>query len=389
MRIQIILGTRPEAIKLYPVILGLKSLPACDVQLHVTVSGQHRQMLDQFLHITGLQPDADLNVMRVDQKLDLTTSKLFSKMHPVISAFNPDIIMVQGDTLTAFVGAMIGFHHQAKIAHVEAGLRSDNLASPWPEEGYRQMISRIADWHFAPTEIAQQNLLSEGIDPQKIHVTGNTVVEALGMFRDKLKNSTDFRAKLAKQFAFLNPAKKMILVTMHRRENHGDGVAGICKALRILSARDDVQIVLPIHQNPKVRGPVTQALQGCDNIHLLGPQEYIPFVYLMEHSHIILTDSGGVQEEAPSFHKPVLVLRDTTERPEGIAAGVAKLVGTNSDVIVKQATALLDGKTYAAMSHGKSPYGDGKASARIIDILRGDSITPEAQKQTASCKEFA
>jgi UDP-N-acetylglucosamine 2-epimerase (non-hydrolysing) len=384
MKIQVILGTRPEIIKLYPFIAALKSGVFPNISLHVTVTGQHRQLLDQFLHMTGLRPDVDLKIMRPNQSLDITTSKAFARLHSVISDFNPDWIMVQGDTLSAFTGAMIGFHHRIPVAHVEAGLRSHKLHSPWPEEGYRQMIARIANMHFAPTERAKAHLIQEGIAEEMIVVTGNTVVESSYLFARNLADNATLSEELAHAFSFLNPNKKMLLVTTHRRENMGDGIASICSALKQLSTRDDVQIVLPIHQNPRVWHPIREALGAQQHIYLLPPQEYMPFLYLMQRAHIILTDSGGVQEEAPSLGKPVLVLRDTTERHEGIEAGVAKLVGTDATDIVRETALLLDNDTaYASMVGATNPYGDGTATQRILMHLCGhyiipDSVTPPA-----------
>lgn len=377
-KIQVIFGTRPEAIKLYPVIMALKALPAVDVRVQVTVTGQHRQMLDQFLELTGLTPDVDLDIMRPDQSLNLTTSKLFERLPKPVMEFNPDWIVVQGDTVSAFCGAMIGFHHQVKVAHVEAGLRSYNLQAPWPEEGYRQMISRLAAIHFAPTERARTHLLSEGVAAEKIHVTGNTVVEAFQHFTQRIEHDSGLKQQLAEKFSFLDSSKKMILVTTHRRENQGQGIDDICKALAALGAREDVQVVLPIHQNPRVREPVKNALKHSKNVVLLDPQEYVPFLYLMNRAYLLLTDSGGIQEEAPSLGKPVLVMRETTERPEGIEAGVAKLVGTDPERILNAIMPLLnDPAAYAQMARASNPYGDGKATERIIAALCAEeAITP-------------
>lgn len=378
MKIQCILGTRPEIIKLYPLISALRSGAYPNVQLHVTITGQHRQLMDQFLRMTGLQPDSDLKIMRPNQSLDLTTSKAFARLHSVITEFAPDWIVVQGDTLSAFSGAIIGFHHRIAVAHVEAGLRSFQLDSPWPEEGYRQMIARIARAHFAPTALAKQHLLQEGIAESLIHVTGNTVVEALQLFNARLRDDAALMRELQQQFSFIDPKKKLILVTTHRRENHGEGIAAICRALEQLGGREDVQIALPIHQNPRVSAPIRKALGHVPSIHLLPPQEYMPFLYLMARAHLILTDSGGVQEEAPSLGIPVLVMRDTTERPEGIDAGVAKLVGTDARNIVHEASRLLDDKTaHKAMARAVNPYGDGTATKKILTHLCGKPARPK------------
>ncbi len=369
MRILIILGTRPEAIKLAPIILRLQKERACRVR--VCVTGQHRQMLDQVLKLFAITPEHDLDLMRPDQGLSELSARILQGIQPLLQDERPDWVVVQGDTTTAFIGALAGFYAGIRVAHVEAGLRTGDRFQPWPEEVNRRMVSSLADLHCAPTGTARDNLLREGIPGEDIVVTGNTVIDALLMARDMVSNRQDLSVTMKKVFSFLDSGRKLILVTGHRRENFGDGFRNICHALVRLASRPDAQIVYPVHLNPNVQQPVNELLGNCGHVHLLPPQEYLPFVYLMERAHIVITDSGGIQEEAPSLGKPVLVMRRTTERPEAVQAGTAKLVGTDPERIVAAANELMDdAQAYQAMSQAHNPYGDGCAAQRICDCLQ-------------------
>lgn len=363
-------GTRPEAIKMAPVVNELRgSLTAAETR--VCITGQHRQMLDQVLEIFSIRPDFDLNVMRDGQQLTDVTVRVLEGLHEVLASFRPDMVIVQGDTTTAFGASLAAYYQRIPVAHVEAGLRTGNIYAPWPEEINRRLTGAIARVHFAPTELAKENLLREGVDASAIHVTGNTVVDALLSVVKRLQADTDTTRRLAAEFDFLHPARKLILVTGHRRENFGAGFQNICEALRELAARPDVQIVYPVHLNPNVQRPVRQILAGAPNVHLLEPLDYLPFVYLMNRAHVILTDSGGIQEEAPSLGKPVLVMRDTTERPEAVGAGTVRLVGTDRARIVTETQRLLDSRAeYESMARAHNPYGDGFAAQRIAQALR-------------------
>jgi len=369
-RILVTFGTRPEAIKLAPVINEMRrSLTSTNTQ--VCITGQHRQMLDQVLDIFSIKPDFDLKVMREGQQLTDVTVRILSGLQDVLSTYRPDMVMVQGDTTTAFAASLAAYYQRIPVAHVEAGLRTGNIYAPWPEEINRRLTAAITRVHFAPTELAKENLLREGVDASSIHVTGNTVVDALFSVIDRLGADAETARGLAGQFDFLHPARRTILVTGHRRENFGHGFENICEALHQLAARPDVQIVYPVHLNPNVREPVQRILGGVPNVYLLGPLDYLPFVYLMHRAHIILTDSGGIQEEAPSLGKPVLVMRDTTERPEAVGAGTVRLVGTDCARIVAETGRLLDcADGYEAMARAHNPYGDGKAASRIALALR-------------------
>lgn len=352
-----------------PLVQRLYAHP--DIDAKVCVTAQHREMLDQVLELFEIEPDYDLNIMMPGQTLTDITVNILKGMESVLHQCKPDAVLVHGDTTTTQAASLAAFYQQIPVGHVEAGLRTGNLYSPWPEEANRKLTGVLTKWHFAPTEQSRQNLLAESVPAQNIHVTGNTVIDALLEVRNKLETNPELNKAIADFFPFLNNDKKMILVTGHRRESHGSGFDRICQALAN-TAREfkDVQIVYPVHLNPNVREPVNRLLAGIDNIHLIKPLDYLPFVYLMNRSSIILTDSGGVQEEGPSLGKPILVMRETTERPEAIEAGTVKLVGTDVEQIVNScATLLTDQSAYDKMSFAHNPYGDGKASQRIIDAL--------------------
>jgi UDP-N-acetylglucosamine 2-epimerase (non-hydrolysing) len=368
MKIMVVFGTRPEAIKMVPVVMALKARPEFNVQ--VCVTAQHREMLDQVLSLFEIIPDFDLNLMTPGQSLGGLTSRALQGLEEVFQAQKPDLVLVHGDTTTTFTASLAAFYQQIKIGHVEAGLRTGDIYSPWPEEFNRRVTGIVANYHFAPTEVSEKNLLAESTMPESILVTGNTVIDALQWVVNKVEDDKTLSAQLAAKFDFIDPSKKMILVTGHRRENFGDGFLSICQSLKELAQRDDVQIIYPVHLNPNVQKPVNDILGEMNNVHLIAPQDYLPFVYLMNQSHIILTDSGGVQEEAPSLGKPVLVMRDTTERPEAVEAGTVKLVGTNTQTIKQSVIELLDNnEAYKAMSFAHNPYGDGQASKRIADFI--------------------
>jgi len=364
-----IFGTRPEAIKMAPLCLKLMKDPRFDAKICVT--GQHRDMLDSVLTFFQLNPDFDLNVMRPGHTLNSLSAAILSGLGDLFSNFRPDIVLVHGDTTSSFAATLASFHENIPVAHVEAGLRTGNITSPWPEEANRTLTARLANLHFAPTEMSSNNLKSENIPNSNIIVTGNTVIDALLTVRQQFEDDDEIAQGFESQFDFLHKDKKLILVTGHRRESFGDGFVRICKAISMLAENNpEAQIVYPVHLNPNVKGPVQDNLSGFDNIHLLPPLGYLPFVYLMMKSHLILTDSGGVQEEAPSLGKPVLVMRDNTERPEAVDAGTVKLVGTNVDQIVSGVQQLLDDETaYLKMSQAHNPYGDGMASSRIVEAL--------------------
>ncbi len=337
----------------------------------VCVTGQHREMLDQVLSLFELKPDYDLNIMKPGQDLTDVTAGILTSLKPVLAEFKPDIVLVHGDTATTFAASLAAYYQQIPVGHVEAGLCTGNIYSPWPEEGNRKLTGALATLHFAPTETSRQNLLNEGVGEERILVTGNTVIDALLDVVAKLEASQSLQKQFSQQFNFLRADKKLILVTGHRRESFGGGFERICRALvDTAKAHPEVQVVYPVHLNPNVREPVNRLLQGIENVHLIEPLDYLPFVYLMNRAHLILTDSGGIQEEAPSLGKPVLVMRDTTERPEAVEAGTVKLVGTDTDMIVKHLNMLLsDEAAYAAMSRAHNPYGDGRACSRIQEGL--------------------
>ncbi|TMO76259.1 UDP-N-acetylglucosamine 2-epimerase (non-hydrolyzing) [Pseudoalteromonas sp. S3776] len=370
MKILSIFGTRPEAIKMAPLVKALNEAEGIDAK--VCVTAQHREMLDQVLDLFEIVPEYDLNIMKPGQSLYDVTTNILLGLKPILEEFKPDLILVHGDTSTTLSASLAAFYQQIPVGHVEAGLRTGNLASPWPEEGNRKLTGAITKLHFAPTDTSQQNLLNEGVDPNDIVVTGNTVIDALLQVVDKVKKDDALISKLKAQFPELDETKKLILVTGHRRESFGGGFERICEALaEIATAHPEAQVLYPMHLNPNVREPVNRILKNVDNVHLIEPQDYLPFVYLMNQAHIIVTDSGGVQEEAPSLGKPVLVMRDTTERPEAVEAGTVKLVGTNKERIISEVKNLLtNAQEYQTMSRAHNPYGDGKACERIVAKIK-------------------
>lgn len=368
MKVLQVFGTRPEAIKMAPVVHALNN--AVGIENKVCVTAQHRGMLDQVLGFFSITPDYDLDIMEAGQTLASVTARILSNFTKVLEIEKPDLVLVHGDTNTTLSASLASFYQKIPVGHIEAGLRTGNIYSPWPEEANRKLTSSLASFHFAPTEKAKLNLIAEGVAEQNIFVTGNTVVDGLFLAIDKLNNNEEKQENYKKQFSFLNPAKKLILVTGHRRENFGDGFENICAALNELSKRDDCEILYPVHLNPNVKEPVHRYLQNKKNIYLVEPQGYPSFVYLMERCSIILTDSGGIQEEAPSLGKPVLVMRDNTERPEAVEAGTVKLVGTDKDKIIAETKNLLtNDKDYYAMSQAHNPYGDGTAAKKIREII--------------------
>lgn len=371
MKVLTVFGTRPEAIKMAPLVHALDADKRFESKCCVTA--QHREMLDQVLELFEITPDYDLNLMKAGQTLPEVTSRILLELTPVLEEFRPDVVLVHGDTATTFAASLAAYYQQIPVGHVEAGLRTGNIYSPWPEEANRKLTGCLTRYNFAPTETSKNNLLTENYPESAISVTGNTVIDALLMVKSKLENDEVLRTKLASQFPFLQPDKKLILVTGHRRESFGGGFERICEALvDVAHAHSDVQVVYPVHLNPNVQEPVNRLLADVENIKLIEPQQYLPFVYLMNSAHIILTDSGGIQEEAPSLGKPVLVMRDTTERPEAVDAGTVRLVGTDASKIVKTLNELLNNKhAYNAMSFAHNPYGDGNACARILDTLAG------------------
>lgn len=372
-RILTVFGTRPEAIKMLPLALALKENDSIDSA--VCVTAQHREMLDQVLNLFGVTPDYDLDIMKQGQDLFDITSRVLLGMRSVLREFRPDIVLVHGDTTTTFAVSVASFYEHIKIGHVEAGLRTWNLNSPWPEEGNRQLTDVLADYYFTPTDTSAENLREEKRDEKKIYVTGNTVIDALVSVIKKISTSDIHQTVLERTVEnagyLINISRRVILVTGHRRENFGEGFLNMFTAIRdIARSNPDVDIVYPVHLNPNVRKPVYDILSGEENIYLIEPLDYEPFIYLMSKSYLIMTDSGGIQEEAPSLGKPVLVMRDTTERPEAVIAGTVKLVGTNYKVIIEETQDLLDDeKKYKKMSKAHNPYGDGKACERIIEVL--------------------
>ncbi|EOC0112921.1 non-hydrolyzing UDP-N-acetylglucosamine 2-epimerase [Cronobacter sakazakii] len=375
MRVLTVFGTRPEAIKMAPLVHALAQDPAFDTR--VCVTAQHRQMLDQVLHLFSIVPDYDLNIMKPGQGLTEITCRILEGLKPILTEFRPDVVLVHGDTTTTIATSLAAFYQRIPVGHVEAGLRTGDLYSPWPEEANRTLTGHLAMYHFAPTELSRQNLLRENIPDARIFVTGNTVIDALIAVRDRVMADEPLRLRLETQYPFLDGDKKMILVTGHRRESFGEGFEQICRALADIAAQNrDVQIVYPVHLNPNVTEPVNRILGHIDSIVLIEPQEYLPFVWLMNHAWLILTDSGGIQEEAPSLGKPVLVMRETTERPEAVEAGTVRLVGTDTQRIVAEVTRLLhDEAAYQAMSHAHNPYGDGQACERILHALKNNRVS--------------
>ncbi|EHK6828812.1 TPA: UDP-N-acetylglucosamine 2-epimerase (non-hydrolyzing) [Escherichia coli] len=369
-RVLIVFGTRPEAIKMAPIVKAFQATR--DIDVRVCVTGQHREMLDQVLNLFEITPEYDLNIMKPGQDLTDVTTAILQGLKPVFADFQPDRILVHGDTATSFAATLAAYYHRIAVGHVEAGLRTGNIYSPWPEEGMRRLTGGIADQHYTPTISSLKNLIMENIAPETIFVTGNSVIDALLEVSQRIDSNVNMNADLAGRFPFLDQSKKLILVTGHRRENHGDGFERICKALATLAQRDDVQIVYPVHLNPNVQEPVNRNLKGLNNVHLIEPQDYLPFVYLMKQSYLILTDSGGIQEEAPTLGKPVLCMRDTTERPAAVKAGTVRLVGTSDEAIVSETVRLLDDElAYKMMSQANNPYGDGKTSQRIVEAVLG------------------
>lgn len=373
-KILLVFGTRPEAIKMAPLVKALQK-DTEHFETRVCVTAQHRQMLDQVLEVFGITPEYDLNIMAPNQDLYDITAKVLLGLREVLKDFRPDTVLVHGDTTTSMAASLAAFYMQIPVGHVEAGLRTYNMLSPWPEEMNRQVTDRICTYYFAPTEQSRANLLQENIDAKKIFITGNTVIDALLMAVDIISTTAGVKEKMAKELqekGYTVGDREYILVTGHRRENFGDGFLHICKAIKELAAlHPEMDIVYPVHLNPNVQKPVYELLSGLSNVYLISPLDYLPFIYAMQHSTLLLTDSGGVQEEAPSLGKPVLVMRDTTERPEAVEAGTVKLVGTDTEAIVSNVTALLqDKEMYKRMSETHNPYGDGQACERIIAALR-------------------
>jgi UDP-N-acetylglucosamine 2-epimerase (non-hydrolysing) len=373
-KILVVFGTRPEAIKMAPVVKMLEKYRD-SIDFKVCITAQHREMLDQVLDIFRIKPDFDLNIMKQGQDLYDVTSRVLLGMRQVLDDYKPDLVLVHGDTTTSTSAALAAFYRQIKVGHVEAGLRTGNINAPWPEEMNRMLTRCLTQYHFAPTSLSKNNLLKENVDEQTIFVTGNTVIDALYIILDMIKQDQSLKAKLNDQVVkcgyTITEGKKIILVTGHRRENFGEGFINICNALKDIATRHpEFDIVYPVHLNPNVQKPVFEILSNISNIYLINPLEYLTFVYLMERSYLIITDSGGIQEEAPSIGIPVLVMRDTTERPEAVDAGTVILVGTNREKIVNNVIELIESKeSYETMSRQHNPYGDGEASDRIVQVL--------------------
>jgi len=388
MKVLIVFGTRPEAIKMAPLVKAFQEQTET-FETKVCVTAQHREMLDQVLQLFEIIPDYDLDIMEPSQDLYDVTSNVLLGLKPVLTDFKPDVVFVHGDTSTTFAASLAAFYQQISVAHVEAGLRTGDIYSPWPEEANRQLTTQITTYHFAPTTTSRDNLLRENVHSHNIQVTGNTVIDALFLALEKIKNSKDLELEIITSINKLLPNSyqlpvtshqslqnhKMILVTGHRRENHGQGFINICTALKkIAESNPEAHIVYPVHLNPNVQKPVKELLSDIANVHLIEPLQYEQFIYMMDKSHFIITDSGGVQEEAPSLGKPVLVMRDTTERPEALDAGTVKLVGTDTELIIKEAQTLLsDTVAYEKMSKASNPYGDGNACEKVIEFLKGNN----------------
>lgn len=372
IKVLTVFGTRPEAIKVAPLVTLLTADQRFEAK--VCVTAQHREMLDQVLSLFNIVPHYDLDVMKPGQSLYDLTAKILTGMNAVFEKFSPDIVLVHGDTATTFAAALAAYYRQIPVGHIEAGLRTGNLLSPWPEEANRRLTGVLAQYHFAPTEGSKNNLVAENVKISSVFVTGNTVIDALLLVQQKIEQNIELEQELSNNYPFIQEGKKIVLVTGHRRESFGGGFDRICEALKIIAEKHpQVQIVYPVHLNPNVREPVKKYLTGVKNIQLIPPQDYLPFVYLMMKAHIILTDSGGIQEEAPSLGKPVLVMRDTTERPEAVEAGTVRLVGTDVDRIVDNVSDLLTNtSSYRKMNLAHNPYGDGNACLRIVDILAAD-----------------
>ena len=374
-KIMLVFGTRPEAIKMAPLIHAIKTEPE-NFKLKVCVTSQHREMLDQVLDVFNIKPDIDLNLMTKNQNLSNLTSIILNKMQKVFAKYQPDIVLVHGDTTTTLATSMAAFYKSVPVGHVEAGLRTYNLNAPFPEEFNRQITSKITKWHFAPTKLSKKNLLFDGIDKPSITITGNTVIDALNWILTRIDNDKDRQENLnntlSAVLSFNWKNENFVLVTAHRRENFGDGFLEICSAVKELALKyPKIHFVYPVHLNPNVKKPVNEILKEINNIHLIKPLEYELFIYLLKHSYIVLTDSGGIQEEAPSIGKPVLLMRETTERPEAVEAGTVEIVGSNKKKIVKGVSRLLNNKKhYQKMSRAHNPYGDGLACKRIVDVLQ-------------------
>lgn len=369
MKVLTVFGTRPEAIKMAPLVHALANDGRFESK--VCVTAQHREMLDQVLELFKIIPEYDLNLMKAGQTLPEVTSRILLELTPVLKEFKPDVVLVHGDTATTFAASLAAYYEQIAVGHVEAGLRTGNIYSPWPEEANRKLTGALTKFHFTPTENSKQNLLNENYLPKCIHVTGNTVIDALLMVKEQIESDSELNNRLAAQFPMLDTTKKLILVTGHRRESFGGGFERICEALALTAkTHSDCQILYPVHLNPNVQEPVNRILGNVENVHLIEPQQYLPFVYLMNQAHIILTDSGGIQEEAPSLGKPVLVMRDTTERPEAVNAGTVKLVGTEVIRITSALNELLENQNeYINMSLAHNPYGNGNAAEKICRVL--------------------
>lgn len=372
-KVLLVFGTRPEAIKMAPLVKAFEDEPA--IESKVCVTAQHREMLDQVLEMFDIKPEYDLNIMKPGQDLFDVTSNVLLGLKNVLNEFKPDVVLVHGDTTTTSASSLAAFYNKIKVGHVEAGLRTGDLYSPWPEEANRQITGVLANYHFAPTTTSEKNLLKENKDPKNIIVTGNTVIDALFLALDKIEKNDELKTKIVESINSqygLQKDKKLILVTGHRRENFGDGFVNICEALKTIALNNpDIDIVYPVHLNPNVQKPVKDILSDTKNVFLIEPLQYEQFIYMMNKSYFIITDSGGVQEEAPSLGKPVLVMRDTTERPEAVEAGTVKLVGTNKDIIIKEAQNLIDNQEeYNKMSKAHNPYGDGKACERIVEFIK-------------------
>jgi UDP-N-acetylglucosamine 2-epimerase len=368
-RVLTVLGTRPEAIKFAPVI---RALEHAGIEHAVCSTGQHREMLAQVFNAFDLSPTFDLQLMTAGQQLGEIAGAAVSALTKVIGEYKPDLVLVQGDTTTAFAGAAAAFYSRVAVGHIEAGLRTGDLQSPFPEEANRKLIGVVADWHFAPTVRAQQNLLREGCDPRRILITGNTGIDALRLMRERLDADAELRGACERKFGFIDPAKKLVLVTGHRRENFGEGLAQVFNGFKRLAQRPDVQIVYPVHLNPNVKGPAHEILGGVDGVHLVPPVEYHEMVYLMERASLIITDSGGIQEEAPTFGVPLLVTRDVTERQEAVEAGCAKLIGTDPRKMMPEAIRVLEQTAQREPGHSHhNPFGDGYAAMRICAALMG------------------
>lgn len=377
MKVLVVFGTRPEAIKMLPVVTALKQNPAFDTR--VCVTAQHREMLDQVLRLFEVVPHHDLAIMRQAQGLTHITTAILDKMGPIIEAEKPDCMLVHGDTTTTMAASLAAFYHKCPVGHVEAGLRSHNMAQPWPEEMNRRVTDVITDHYFAPTRSSRDNLLREAVPAEKIHVTGNTVIDALHQTVARLEARQDLAAEINERFAFLDPKLPILLVTGHRRENFGAPFLSLCEAIKELAQRHPIQVVYPVHLNPNVQEAVHAVLAGQPRVHLIAPLDYLPFVALMKRSHVILTDSGGIQEEGPSLGKPVFVMRNVTERPEAVEAGTVRLVGTDKErILAEVGRVLTDRAAYDAMGEAHNPYGDGRASQRIAAALLGRSYEPFA-----------